>query len=375
MTARTLLERRRPAAARLALAVVLTALSSCDGELDTADFVGRVDHIDGAVFIGANEDAHLIHTARVPCIGCYRSVPSVTDHEMVFRFLVPDGRSFVIKLRAEDLNVDGLRFPVNDVAEPIAQGNVFILPSPPVGEAGAWIGLSPVDRGGAIAVVDAVWPMFPGDLGYATLSLEGLLFEETPIGGAVTTYLAMHREGEAPEGFGNRGEPCLEGACDAGLVCIAERSGLVCRARCEQPTGLCAFGDSCQDWPGVGAVCRPPLTTGDPGTPCDLNVCFADDLTCVADTCRRVCATSGFDPVCGGSSRCEDGVCVATPEVGFTHGPCRENRCDLDNLRCVAESGGPTCRPVCDLEVEGSCEPGFACVSLSTMAGAVCQPI
>jgi hypothetical protein len=365
--------------ARCSMWLLAWALAStaCEGDIDNDDFEGWVDSASGFVITeSANgTEEHMLHTARFPCKGCYRSLPSFEDHETVLRFTTPGGRTLVFKWTAADLNEDVTTFPIQDIPAAIPSGGSWILPRAPLGMAAAYVGPDPFDEVGELEIVEAFWPQAPGDVGAAWVDISGASFAGRPVSGTLIMELAMRRRSEKPEGFGGRDQPCNHNSCSDGLTCVVEQEQMTCRLPCAID-GECGNA-ICQEWPGVGGLCRPAPAPGERGGPCLTGSTCSDGTICDVpqnpDRCRQPCDGEGFVPICGGSSTCEDDVCRPSVEAGLANGPCRNNVCDLPSLVCIAEEV-PTCRATCVPGVgDDPCGIRFACAERSGL-DAVCVP-
>lgn len=362
----------------LAWAAVLVVGAACNGDVNNSDFEGWVVGASSNV-LRESEDGltleHLVHTARVPCRKCYFSLPSFVDHELVVRVTSVQGQPVTLKMKTEDLNKD-LEELVLDTPPSIDEGDRFVLPSPREGQAGLYIGGAAADPGGVVRIDRSVWPQAPGDEGHASIDVIGASVGGRAIGGTLEVKLLMTREGVIPDGHGGVDQPCAGTVCDSGLFCVAEATSQMCRRGCGDPSApACPPDRECRAFPGVGELCLPAAGDGERDAACGSDVDCSGELRCAptSQRCTPVCETEGYDPVCGGSSRCRAGLCVPEPEPGLAHGPCRENRCDLEGLVCSAVSGTPLCRPSCTLEEADACGIGFSC-ELAGSDGLLCLP-
>lgn len=118
------------------------------------------------------------------------------------------------------------------------------------------------------------------------------------------------------------GEPCENGICAPGLVCVDG----ICLELC--PDGICPIGYTC-----VEGICLPD---------CVDEADCPTGFTCVGDVCVPECDDDGL---CPSGFECVEGVCL--PE-------CDDGICPSE-FECVEG----ICLPECD---EGICPSGFECV-------------
>jgi hypothetical protein len=200
------------------------------------------------------------------------------------------------------------------------------------------------------------------------------------------TLLVLSVACTAPSGGGAEltGQGCVTSGNCGGSPCVpvggTER---VCTAHCVSDVD-CATGWSCQEFGGVGDVCRcdrePELCDGDDDD-CDGAV----DEECTAGGCGDgVCAgpedCASCTEDCGecaaggcGDLVCDDGESCSTcePDCGECVVECGDGICDVDDETCESCPGDcGLCMPVCG---DGVCDESESCDSCSDDCGPCCS--